>query len=84
MSRHHVQFIVESQIEMLRGGSYLDILESKVLDIVQTPIQKDEALKDLRYMFQFLKNMYSGLETEHLRLKLLQNVVLTLNLKLLL
>jgi len=30
MSRHHVQLIVENQIELLRDG-YLDILESKVL-----------------------------------------------------
>lgn len=31
MSRHHVQFIVENQMEMLHDGGYLDILESKNL-----------------------------------------------------
>lgn len=69
MSRYHVQFIVENQIEMLHNGGYLDILENKILGILQNPVQKDKALQEVRHMFHCLRNMYSGLETEHLRFK---------------
>lgn len=69
ISRQNVQFIVENQIEMLHSGGYLDILENKVIDMVQNPAQKDTILQEVQHLFHSLKNMYSGLETEYRRFK---------------
>ncbi|KAJ1530162.1 hypothetical protein ONE63_005093 [Megalurothrips usitatus] len=63
LSRCHVQLIVEYVMELL-NGTHFEILKSKSL-----AFRTEEADDDLKQLFGSFLNMFSGLETEHKRIK---------------
>lgn len=67
LNRTHIQEIVNLVSELLTSG-YINLLKTKVFNILQNSNHKSEDLQELSLMFDTCENIFDGLQTDYQRL----------------